>query len=104
MLHEFSAVTGWGYSPLRIRRIGMLVELDGVVMRDGGWETDYQVALIPEGMRPSRRIELSTYIINTGQVSIGNTKDNPDLSTIYMGYTSYGSKQKTGIRGMWIAE
>ena len=103
MLSGFTAVQGWGVRGLMIRRVGSLVSLYGMVRRTGGWEDGYQVARIPEGMRPSYRVCAPTLYLNEGLSSIGEQADNPDMSRLRMGYTHYGDgAQATLINMMWM--
>ena len=105
MLSGFTANGGYGYPPLRIRRDGNRVTLYGVFGRTGGWEAGYKVATIPAGLRPSYRVNLRSFALNTGDVNVGQTADQPDLSTVYMNYTKYGDgRQLTAISGSWVLD
>lgn len=103
MLSGFTAVKGWGVRGLMIKRVGSLVSLYGMVRRTGGWEDGYQVARIPEGMRPSYRVCAPTLYLNEGLSSIGEQSDTPDMSILRLGYTHYGDgAQATLISMMWM--
>lgn len=103
MLSGFTAVQGWGVRRLMIKRVGNLVSLYGMVRRTGGWEDGYQVARIPEGMRPSYRVCAPTLYLNEGLSSIGEQSDTPDMSTLRFGYTHYGDgAQATLVNMMWM--
>lgn len=103
MLSGFTAAQGWGVRGLMIKRVGSLVSLYGMVRRTGGWEDWYQVARIPEEMRPSYRVCAPTLYINEGLSSIGEQSDNPDMSILRLGYTHYGDGyQATLISMMWM--
>lgn len=103
MLSGFTAAQGWGVRGLMIKRVGSLVSLYGMVRRTGGWEDGYQVARIPEEMRPSYRVCAPTLYINEGLSSIGEQSDNPDMSILRLGYTHYGDGyQATLISMMWM--
>lgn len=99
----FTAAQGWGVRGLMIKRVGNLVSLYGMVRRTGGWEDGYQVARIPEGMRPSYRVCAPTLYLNEGLSSIGEQSDTPDMSILRLGYTHYGDgAQATLISMMWM--
>lgn len=103
MMSGFSATKGWGVRGLMIKRAGSLVILYGMIRRTGGWENNYQVARIPEDMRPSYRVCAPTLYLNEGLASIGEQSDNPDMSTLRLGYTHYGDgAQATLINMMWM--
>lgn len=103
MMSGFSAAKGWGVRGLMIKRAGSLVILYGMIRRTGGWENNYQVARIPEDMRPSYRVCAPTLYLNEGLASIGEQSDNPDTSTLRLGYTHYGDgAQATLINMMWM--
>lgn len=103
MLSGFTAVKGWGVRGLMIKRVGSLVSLYGMVHRTDGWEDGYQVARIPEGMRPSYRVCAPTLYLNEGLSSIGEQSDTPDMSILRLGYTHYGDgAQATLISMMWM--
>ena len=103
MLSGFTAAQGWGVRGLMIKRVGNLVSLYGMVRRTGGWEDGYQVARIPEGMRPSYRVCAPTLYLNEGLSSIGEQSDTPDMSILRLGYTHYGDgAQATLISMMWM--
>ena len=103
MMSGFSATKGWGVRGLMIKRAGSLVILYGMIRRTGGWENNYQVARIPEDMRPSYRVCAPTLYLNEGLASIGEQSDNPDTSTLRLGYTHYGDgAQATLINMMWM--
>ena len=103
MLSGFTAVKGWGVRGLMIKRVGSLVSLYGMVRRTGGWEDGYQVARIPEGMRPSYRVCAPTLYLNEGLSSIGEQSDTPDMSILRLGYTHYSDgAQATLISMMWM--
>ncbi|WP_155497152.1 hypothetical protein [Bifidobacterium pseudocatenulatum] len=74
-----------------------------MIRRTGGWENNYQVARIPEDMRPSYRVCAPTLYLNEGLASIGEQSDNPDTSTLRLGYTHYGDgAQATLINMIWM--
>lgn len=103
MMSGFSATKGWGVRGLMIKRAGSLVILYGMIRRTGGWENNYQVARIPEDMRPSYRVCAPTLYLNEGLASIGEQSDNPDTSTLRLGYTHYGDgAQATLINMIWM--
>lgn len=103
MMSGFSATKGWGVRGLMIKRVGSLVILYGMIRRTGGWENNYQVARIPEDMRPPYRVCAPTLYLNEGLASIGEQSDNPDTSTLRLGYTHYGDgAQATLINMMWM--
>ena len=103
MMSGFSATKGWGVRGLMIKRAGSLVILYGMIRRTGGWENNYQVARIPEDMRPSYRVCAPTMYLNEGLASIGEQSDNPDTSTLRLGYTHYGDgAQATLINMIWM--
>lgn len=103
MMSGFSATKGWGVRGLMIKRAGSLVILYGMIRRTGGWENNYRVARIPEDMRPSYRVCAPTLYLNEGLASIGEQSDNPDTSTLRLGYTHYGDgAQATLINMMWM--
>jgi len=103
MMSGFSATKGWGVRGLMIKRAGSLVILYGMIRRTGGWENNYQVARIPEDMRPSYRVCAPTLYLNEGLASIGEQSDNPDMSTLRLGYTHYGDgTQATLINMIWM--
>lgn len=103
MLSGFTAAKGWGVRGLMIKRVGSLVSLYGMVRRTGGWEDGYQVARIPEGMRPSYRVCAPTLYLNKGLSSIGEQSDTPDMSVLRLGYTHYGDgAQATLVNMMWM--
>lgn len=103
MMSGFSATKGWGVRGLMIKRAGSLVILYGMIRRTGGWENNYQVARIPEDMRPSYRVCAPTLYLNEGLASIGEQSDNPDTSTLRLGYTHYSDgAQATLINMIWM--
>ena len=103
MMSGFSTTKGWGVRGLMIKRAGSLVILYGMIRRTGGWENNYQVARIPEDMRPSYRVCAPTLYLNEGLASIGEQSDNPDTSTLRLGYTHYGDgAQATLINMIWM--
>ena len=103
MMSGFSATKGWGVRGLMIKRAGSLVILYGMIRRAGGWENNYQVARIPEDMRPSYRVCAPTLYLNEGLASIGEQSDNPDTSILRLGYTHYGDgAQATLINMIWM--
>lgn len=103
MMSGFSATKGWGVRGLMIKRAGSLVILYGMIRRTGGWENNYQVARVPEDMRPSYRVCAPTMYLNEGLASIGEQSDNPDTSTLRLGYTHYGDgAQATLINMIWM--
>lgn len=103
MMSGFSATKGWGVRGLMIKRAGSLVILYGMIRRTGGWENNYQVARIPEDMRPSYRVCAPTLYLNEGLASIGEQSDNLDTSTLRLGYTHYGDgAQATLINMIWM--
>lgn len=103
MMSGFSATKGLGVRGLMIKRAGSLVILYGMIRRTGGWENNYQVARIPEDMRPSYRVCAPTLYLNEGLASIGEQSDNPDTYTLRLGYTHYGDgAQATLINMIWM--